>query len=73
MLSGMGVIMCRSDEMVFGKGVMVCESEGIRVRKGGNGVVKRCNCVLNGGNERGGLRIRLLPTCVGHEQLQKII
>lgn len=32
--------MCRNDEMVFGKGVMVCESEGIRVGKGGNGVGK---------------------------------
>lgn len=62
-----------SDEMVLGNWVMVFESEGIRVRKGGDGVVKRCNCVLNGGNERGGLRIRLLLTCVGHEQLQKII
>lgn len=65
--------MCLSDEMVFGKWVMVCESEGIRIGKGGNGVVERCNCVLNGGNERGGLCVRLLPTCVWLEQLQKII
>lgn len=27
--------MCRNDEMVFGKGVMVCESEGIRLGMGG--------------------------------------
>ena len=53
--------------------VIVLGSEGIRVVKGGNGVVKRCNCVLNGGNEKGGLCVRFLPTCVGHEQLQKII
>lgn len=70
MVLGMGVIMCRNDEMVFGKGVMVLGSEGIRIRKWVDGVVKRCNCVLNGENERGGLRIRLLPTCVGHLQLQ---
>lgn len=68
-----GEIMFLSDEMVLGNGVIVLGSEGIRLGNGGNGVVKRCNCVLNGGNERGGLRIRLLPTCVGHEQLQKII
>lgn len=59
--------------MVLGNGVIVFGSDVIRVRKGGNGVVKRCNCVLNGGNEKGGLCVRLLPTCVGHEQLQKII
>lgn len=28
-------IMFLSDEMVLGNGVIVCESEGIRVRKGG--------------------------------------
>ena len=27
--------MCRNDEMVFGKWVMVCESEGIRLGMGG--------------------------------------
>lgn len=30
-----GEIMFLSDEMVFGKGVMVCESEGIRLGMGG--------------------------------------
>lgn len=28
-------IMCRNDEMVLGNGVMVCESEGIRLGMGG--------------------------------------
>lgn len=65
-----GKIMFLSDEMVLGNGVIVLGSEGIRVGKWGNGVVKRCNCVLNGGNERGGLCVRLLPTCIGHLQLQ---
>lgn len=35
-----GEIMFLSDEMVLGKGVMVCESEGIRLGMGGNGVGK---------------------------------
>ena len=68
-----GEIMFLSDEMVLGNGVIVLGSDEISVGKGGNGVVKRCNCVLNGGNEKGGLCVRLLPTCVGLEQLQKII
>lgn len=58
---------------VLGFVVIVFGSDEIRVRKGGNGVVKRCNCVLNGGNERGGFCIRLLQTRVWLEQLQKII
>lgn len=59
---------------------MVCESGKICVVKGGNHIRKRGNWVRNGGNgvrngdnERGGLRIRLMPTCIGHKQLQKII
>lgn len=65
--------MCRNDEMVLGNGGNRIRKRGNSVGNGGNCVVKRCNCVLNGGNERGGLRVRLLPTCVGLEQLQKII
>lgn len=29
MWSGMGVIMCRNDEMVFGNGVIVCGTVGM--------------------------------------------
>lgn len=35
MWSGMGVIMYRNDEVVLENGVMVCESEGIRLGMGG--------------------------------------
>ena len=55
---------------MLGNGGNRIRKRGNSVGNGGNGVVKRCNCVLNWGNERGGLRVRLLPTCVGHLQLQ---
>ena len=59
--------------MVLENGVIVFGSEGIRIVKGGYGVVNGRNMVGNGGNERGGFCIRLLQTRVWLEQLQKII